>query len=61
MIIKWIIQMVKVKPIVLQITLDEPWSQSYDFWIYNYNAICLVGKSVFLSGRRHFCFKNALG
>jgi hypothetical protein len=37
-----------------------PRSQSYDFWIYNYNASVVVGKSFFTPDENNFYSKNVL-
>jgi hypothetical protein len=39
----------------------RPWSQSYDFGIYNYNASVVVAYIAFHSRIKYFCFQNALG
>jgi hypothetical protein len=39
----------------------ESRSQSYDFWIYSYNASVVVGQSVFQSRNKYFGLQNALG
>jgi hypothetical protein len=36
-------------------------SQSYDFWIYSYNASVVVGWSVFQGRVKYLCFQNGLG
>jgi hypothetical protein len=40
--------------------LTKPKNQSYDSWIYNYNASLAVGYSVFKGSTKHFYFQNAL-
>jgi hypothetical protein len=39
----------------------ENWSQSYDLWIYSYNASVVVGYHVFQSRIKYFCLQNTLG